>query len=183
MNLKSLFTNVTVLETMNIIINNIYHHPTLPPLKINFNTWCKILLLCTTEVPFYYPHGNIFIQKDGIAMGSVLGPIFSNFYMSIIKTLFSRAKLLSSSQTIFLNKLKDIKQSFINNGFPNYIVDTEIKHFINKPEQPNIDNTLNHKQLINLYYKKEFHSNFKIDEHMLKNLIQKMFSLPILPKK
>ena len=38
----------------------------------------------------------------------------------------------------------------INNGFPNYMVDTEIKHFIDKTEQ-NIDNTLNHKQSINLY--------------------------------
>ena len=79
--MENLFTNVPVLETINIMIN-IYHHPTLPPLKINSNTLGKILLLYTSEVPFYDPHGNIFIQKDGIAMGSVLGPIFSNFYMS-----------------------------------------------------------------------------------------------------
>ena len=39
----------------------------------------------------------------------------------------------------------NIKQTLINNRFPNYIVDTEIKQFINKPEQPNIDNNLNHK--------------------------------------
>ena len=31
---------------------------------------------------FTIPLGNIFIQKDGIAMGLVLGFIFSNFYMS-----------------------------------------------------------------------------------------------------
>ena len=36
-------------------------------------------------------------------------------------------------------------QALINNGFPNYIIDTEIKHFINKTEQHNIDNILNHK--------------------------------------
>ena len=71
----------------------------------------------------------------------------------IIKTFISRAKLLSSSQTIFLNELKNIKRTLINNGFPTYIVDTEIKQFINKPEQPNIDNNQNHKQSINLYYK------------------------------
>ena len=35
--------------------------------------------------------------------------------------------------------------TLINNGFPNYIFDTEIKHFINKTKQHNIDNTLNHK--------------------------------------
>ena len=90
----------------------------------------------------------------------------------IIKILISRTKLLSSSRTIVLNELNNIKHTFINNGFPDYIVDTEIKHFINKTEQHIIDNTLNHKQLITLFYKKNY-SNYKIDEHIRKNLIQK----------
>ena len=38
---------------------------------------------------------------------------------TIIKTIISRAKLLSSSLTIFLKELKNIKQTLINNGFPN----------------------------------------------------------------
>ena len=84
---------------------------------------------------------------------------------------------------MFMNELKNIKQTLINNGFPNYIVNREIKYFINKTEQHNIDNTFNHKQSINLYYKNQFYSNYKIDEHMLKNLIQKIFSLLILPNK
>ena len=75
--MENLFTIVPVLETIDIIINNIYNHPTFPPLKINFNTIRKILLLSNTEVTSYDPHGNIYIQKDGIAMGSVLLPIFS----------------------------------------------------------------------------------------------------------
>ena len=57
----------------------------------------------------------------------------SAYKRSIIKTLISRAKLLSSSRTLFLNELKNIKQTLMNNGFPNYIADTEIKQFINKP--------------------------------------------------
>ena len=69
--MENLFINIPVLETINIIINNIYHHPTFPPLKINSNSLRKIFLLCATEQPFYDPHGNIFIQKDGIAMESV----------------------------------------------------------------------------------------------------------------
>ena len=77
--------NVPVLEASYIIINNIYHHPTLPPLRINFNISRKILLFCTTDVPFYNPHENIFLQKDRIAMGSVLEPIFSYFYMSTLE--------------------------------------------------------------------------------------------------
>ena len=91
--------------------------------------------------------------------------------------------MLSSSRTIFLNELKNIKQTLINNGFPNYIADTEIKQFINKPEQYNIDNILNHKQAINLYYKKQFHSNYKIDEHILKKPYPKKNVLPTDPTK
>ena len=98
------------------------------------------------------------------------------------KTLISRATLPSFSRTIFLNELKNIKQTLINNGFPSYIVVTEIKPFNNKPEQPNIEQILNHKKSINLYYKKQFHCNYKIDEHILKYLIQKSV-LPTNPTK
>ena len=88
---------------------------------------------------------------------------------------------MSAYQLSSLN-LKNVKQTLINNGFPNYI-DTEIKHFIIQTEQHNMDNILNHKQSINLYNKNQFHSNYKIDEHILKIFIQKMFSLRILQKK
>ena len=37
----------------------------------------------------------------------------------------------------------------------------------------NIDNTLNQKQSINLYYKNQFPNNYKIDEHILKKPYQK----------
>ena len=77
---------------------------------------------------------------------------------------------------MFLNELKNIKETLINNGFPNYIVDAEVKHFINQTDQPNIDNILNQKQSINLYYKNQFHCNYKIDEYILKKLIPKKCS-------
>ena len=46
----------------------------------------------------------------------------------------------------------------------------------------NINNILNHKQSINLCNKNQFHSNYKTDEHILKNLIQKNV-LPTDPTK
>ena len=102
---------------------------------------------------------------------------------TIMKAIISRAKLQSSSRTVFLNELRNIKQTLFNNGFPNYIVDTEMKQFINKTDQHNIDNDLNHKQSINLYYKNQFHCNYKIDKHRLKkNIIQKNV-LPTDPTK
>ena len=81
LDVENLFTNVPVYEKIDII-NNIYNNPSLPSLKINPNILRKILLTCTTEVPFHDHLGNIYIQTDGVSMGSVLGSIFSNFCMS-----------------------------------------------------------------------------------------------------
>ena len=57
-----------------IMINNIYHHLTLPRLKINANTLRKILLPYTTEVPFYeFPWKYIDKKRwnyDGVSFGT-----------------------------------------------------------------------------------------------------------------
>ena len=82
------------------------------------------------------------------------------------KQLFSELSYYPPLELSFVTNLKNSKQILINNGFPNYIVDTEIKQFIYEPEQPNIDNNLNHKQTITQYNKNQFHSNYKIDEQI-----------------
>ena len=69
--MQNLFTNVPV-ETIDIIINDICNNLSLPPLKINPNILWKILLTGTTEVPFHDYLGNIYIQTDGVSLGSVL---------------------------------------------------------------------------------------------------------------
>ena len=81
LDVENLFTNVPVNETVEIIINNIYNNASLPPLKIIPNILRKLLLTCTTEVPFHHRLGNIYVQTDGVSMSSVLGPIFCNFFM------------------------------------------------------------------------------------------------------
>ena len=40
-----------------------------------------MLELCTKEAPFRSPNGNMYLQIEGVAMGSPLGPTFANFYM------------------------------------------------------------------------------------------------------
>ena len=86
------------------------------------------------------------------------------YIMNHNKTLISRVKLMSSSATIFLNEIKNMKQTLINSGLTNHFLDTKIKHFFNKTEQHIIDNTLNHKQSINFFYQNHFHNNYKISE-------------------
>ena len=88
--------------TVYIII--IYNNPFLPSLKINLNILRK-LLTCTTEVPFYDLLGNIYVQTDEVSMGSVLGQIFSNFYMSDLENkIFNSIKKTS----IYLRYVDDI---------------------------------------------------------------------------
>ena len=82
LDVENLFTNVPINETVDIIIKIIYNNPSLPPLKINPNILQKLLLTWTTEVLFHDDLANIYVQTDGVSMGSVLDPIFSNFYMS-----------------------------------------------------------------------------------------------------
>ena len=91
---ENLFTNVPVLVTIDMIINNNYPHPTLPttqrstPLKINFNTLRKIHSLVITEVTLYNAHGNIYTQKDGIAMGQFWNLFSVKFTCQTLKIRF-----------------------------------------------------------------------------------------------
>ena len=54
---------------------------------------------------------------------------------AIIHNLISRAKLISSPNTTFYKEVQYIKQALINNGFPNYIVDEQIKRMIKNVNQ------------------------------------------------
>ena len=56
---------------------------------------------------------------------------------SIVDNLISRAKLISSSKTIFHKEVENIKQALINDGFPNYIVDEQIKRMVKKVNHQN----------------------------------------------
>ena len=85
LDVESLFTNVPVNETINIIIRNVYHHKSLPPPDISKEDLRELLLLCTTSVPFRNIDGKMYIQKDGMSMGSPLRPIFPNFYMADVE--------------------------------------------------------------------------------------------------
>ena len=78
--LKSLFSNVSLDQTVSIILNRIYNNR-----EINTDTsrseMKELLYLCTKNVHFSFDN-NIYIQNDGVAMGSPLGPILANIFMA-----------------------------------------------------------------------------------------------------
>ena len=79
LDVESLFTNVPIDTTIEIIIQHVYNHTSIPPPKISEVILRNLLLLCTKEAPFRSPEGKLYCQKEGVAMGSPLGPTFANF--------------------------------------------------------------------------------------------------------
>ena len=86
LDVESLFTNVPINTTIDIILEYAYNHSTLPPPKMPQEILKQMLELCTREAPFNSPDGGIYLQTEGVAMGSPLGPTFANFYMGHIET-------------------------------------------------------------------------------------------------
>ena len=86
LDVESLFTNVPVNETIQIICDCIYRNSEMPPLTIPEATMKKLLEACTTKCPFMH-RDKLFLQRDGVSMGSPLGVTFANFYMVHVENL------------------------------------------------------------------------------------------------
>lgn len=98
LDVESLFTNIPVKSTINIICNAVYFHPSKPPPPFSRETLEKLLLACTTKTQFKHIDGSLYYQIDGVAMGSPLGVTFANFYMcqvenEVIHNLTKQPKL------------------------------------------------------------------------------------------
>ena len=84
LDVESLFTNVPIASTINIILNAVYEHSTIPPPNIQKQVLEQLLHICTSETPFKH-NGQVYKQINGVSMGSPLGPTFADFYMSYVE--------------------------------------------------------------------------------------------------
>ena len=78
----SLFTNVPLKETIDIILNKIYDEKKIER-NIPRNIMQDLLYLCTKHVDFTYG-GKIYIQIDRIAMGSPLVPVLAQCWRTYL---------------------------------------------------------------------------------------------------
>ncbi|XP_064109650.1 uncharacterized protein LOC135217617 [Macrobrachium nipponense] len=85
LDVESLFTNVPVDETIDIIMDRVYRDPSTAPLNIPEASLRTLLDICTKRAPFSTHRRQMFHQKDGAAMGSPLGVLFANFYMGNVE--------------------------------------------------------------------------------------------------
>ena len=76
-----LFTSVSVMITINVIVENMYRRDTLPPPKIPVSSMIQLLQFCTTETPLSF-RTETFNQTDGVSMVSPLGETFKNKILS-----------------------------------------------------------------------------------------------------
>ena len=83
----SLFTNIPLTETINIITNYVYKGNNIPPFsKLAF----KRMLKLATGGLFSY-NGKLYRQIDGVTMGNPVGPTLANFFLAHIENqIFSK---------------------------------------------------------------------------------------------
>ena len=76
----SLFTNIPLEETINLAVNLIIQSD--PNIKISNNELRGLFRFATSQSHFLFD-GNFYDQIDGVAMGSSLGPVLANLFMSV----------------------------------------------------------------------------------------------------
>ena len=77
---SSLFTNISLEETINICTNLLYNNQD-DINGINKSEFKNFLSLATQESYFIF-HDALYKQKDNVAMGSPLGPTMANLFLS-----------------------------------------------------------------------------------------------------
>ena len=83
---KSLFTNVPIDETIKICLDTLYRSEEVDPPRIDEPVLKKLLLKCTRDVEFSF-NDRMYRQGDGVAIGSPLGPILANIFLGYCKSL------------------------------------------------------------------------------------------------
>ena len=81
----SLFTNVPLKRTINIILNRIYKEKLIET-KLRKHTLKKLILDCCTKTTFSF-NEKLYDQIDGVCMGSALGPVLANIIMTELEKL------------------------------------------------------------------------------------------------
>ena len=77
---ESLFTNVPVTESINLTVDLLYEHFG-ESLGYSRPTLHKLLSLCSKDCVLRFGQ-KCFVQTDGVAMGSPLGPLLANIFMA-----------------------------------------------------------------------------------------------------
>ena len=78
----SLFTNIPLSKTIDVCLDRLYRGPD-PSIKPTLpeDVLKRLIELCVKDNTFVF-NGKVYVQKDGVAMGSSLGPLLANIWMA-----------------------------------------------------------------------------------------------------
>ena len=85
----NLYTNVPVNEAIEITLDTLYKRDNPPPILFNRTQLKTLLQMSVCHIPFRFLD-KVYIQTDGVAMGSPLGPILADLFMSKLETKLNR---------------------------------------------------------------------------------------------
>ena len=83
------------------------------------------------------------------------------YKMAIKKNLIHRAFYMSSSQAISYKELTNLKQTLVNNNFPNKLVDQQLKQYRHNIHKNNYTTNDDNTNRINLHCRNQMHYNYK----------------------
>ena len=83
--IKSLFTSVPLKKTIDIAFERIYLRKEIESI-LTKKEMKNLLILCTRNVHFTF-NNEIYIQNDGVAMGSPLGPILAGIFVTELENI------------------------------------------------------------------------------------------------
>ena len=84
--IKSLFTNVPLEETINICADTLYNDPTIEPPPFNREEFITLIKFATMDIEFSFDEV-MYRQIEGIGMGNPLGSILSNIFVGYQESL------------------------------------------------------------------------------------------------
>ena len=136
----SLFTNISLQETIDIAINLISNHN--PNLNITRKELKKRFLFSTSQTHFIF-NGKFYNQIDGVIMASALAPVLANIFMGFHESKWLNEYNLNKHKfylryvdyilVVFDNKQDSlIFLIFLNNKHPNikFTIEKQINHSI-----------------------------------------------------
>ena len=106
LDVESLFTNIPLDETINIVTQKVFATQS----KVNglSRTDFRRLLTLSTKGTVFYFNGRYYRQKDGVAMGSPLGPALANAFLCHHETVWLEECPLSYAPLFFARYVDDI---------------------------------------------------------------------------
>ena len=113
----SLFTNVPLEYTINIILDKVYNKRLIKT-KLKRSELKKLLWLCTSELHFSF-NRKIYRQVEGVSMGSPLGPVLANIFMVLLEETLVPA--LSQKMPVWLRYVDDTFTLIAKNELDNVL--------------------------------------------------------------